>query len=177
VPPHSATQAQEEANNAREIAELTGQTVETQQRKSLLDEYLLNAKRDSEDFDSDPMERIIRQVLSAESPAAVLTPTDVKQARDIIGVPLLLADFDLNQSEFDAGAPFYANMAVLAPGGEPMVVNCGHKKVLAQLVKLKEFDQFPYRVRFITRGTSKQGTPMLEMEAWEESEYADNPPF
>jgi hypothetical protein len=99
------------------------------------------------------------------------------QARDMIDIPLMLADFELNKSEYDVGAPFFASMAVLVPGGEPAVVNCGHKKVLAQLVKLKEFNEFPYRVKFIARGQSKQGTPMLELTAWTEDEYSDTPPF
>lgn len=155
----------------------SGQSGETTRAPSALDKFLLDASAQGGDVERDPMESIIRQVLSAESPAAVLTPTDVQQARDIVGVPLMLADFELNKSEFDVGAPFFASMAVLGPGGVPMVVNCGHKKVLAQLVKLKEFDQFPYRVMFIERGQSKQGTAMLELTAWEEETYKDNPPF
>jgi hypothetical protein len=44
-------------------------------------------------------------------------------------------------------------------------------------VKLREFNEFPYRVMFIERGQSKQGTAMLELTGWEEETYAENPPF
>lgn len=155
----------------------SGQSGETTRAPSALDKFLFDASNQGGDVERDPMESIIRQVLSAESPAAVLTPTDVQQGADLVGIPLMLADFDLNKSEFDAGSPFFASMAVLGPGSTPMVVNCGHKKVLAQLVKLREFDQFPYRVMFIARGQSKQGTPMLELTAWEDEQFKDNPPF
>jgi hypothetical protein len=144
---------------------------------SALDRFFADAKDQGGDVERDPMESIIRQVLSADSPASVLTPTEVMKASDMVGIPLLLVGFELNESEYDAGSPMYGSMAVLVPGGQPTVVNCGHKKVLAQLVKLQEFNEFPYRVIFVTRGTSKQGTPMLELNAWTEEQYADNPPF
>ena len=144
---------------------------------SQLNKFLLDASTRDGDPDLDPMDGIIRQVLSASSPAAVLTPTEVRQGQDMVGVPLMLVDFELHQSEFDAGSPFYATMAVLIPPGEPDVVNCGHKKVLAQLVKLKEFGEFPYKVVFINRGTSKQGTPMLELTSWKDDDFEDEPPF
>jgi hypothetical protein len=145
--------------------------------QAALEKYLLDATTQDEGYERNPMDSIIQQVLNATSPAAVLTPTDVQQARDLIDIPMMLIDFELNKSEFDAGSPFYASMAMLGPGAVPMVANCGHKKVLAQLVKLKQFNEFPYRVKFITRGQSQQGTPMLELTAWEEEEYSDNPPF
>jgi hypothetical protein len=144
---------------------------------SELDKYLHDAKSADGDPDVDPYELIIRQVLAADSPAAVLTPVEALQGRDLVNVPLMLLDFQLNQSEFDTGSPFYASMAVLTPGGDPAVANCGHKKVLAQLVKLKQFNEFPYRVMFHERGVSKQGTPMLELRAWKEEDFSDEPPF
>lgn len=143
---------------------------------SELDKYLHDAKGADGDPDVDPYEMLIRQVLNADSPAAVLTPVEAMQGRDMVDVPLMLLDFTLNESEYDSGSPFYVSMAVLTPGGDPAVVNCGHKKVLAQLVKLKQFNEFPYRVMFRTKGQSKQGTPMLELVGWKEEDYAE-PPF
>lgn len=172
-----STTKQEERNLEGTVVKREADSQPVVRRESALDRFLLDASAQGGDVERDPLESIIRQVLSAESPAAVLTPTDVQQARDIVSVPLMLADFELNKSEFDVGAPFFASMAVLGPGGVPMVVNCGHKKVLAQLVKLREFNEFPYRVMFIERGQSKQGTAMLELTAWEEETYKDNPPF
>jgi hypothetical protein len=151
----------------------TGQTTGV----AALNQFLADKTNQGSDPNADPMDGIIQQVLNADSPAAVLTPVEPLQARDMVGVPLMLVGWELAQSEYDAGSPFYANMAVLTPGGDPSIVNCGHKKVLAQLIKLEEFGQYPYKVVFITRGTSKQGTPMLELTAWKDEDFEDNPPF
>src|SRR5271169_3068683 len=111
-----------------------------QRQMSKFDQFLLDRQAEGGDPERDPYEGIIAQVLSAETPDAVLTPIEALQGRDVLGVPLLLVGFELNQSEFDAGSPFYASMAVIrSDTQEPTVVNCGHKKVLAQLVKLDEF--------------------------------------
>lgn len=144
--------------------------------ESVLDAFLLNAHTQDGDPEVDGYERIIRQVLRAETPLAVLTPAEAVQGRDLVGVPLMLRGFLLEESEYDTGSPFFAVMDVLAPGGEELPVSCGHKKVLAQLVKLREFDQWPYRVMFAERGKSQQGTPMLELTTWKEEDFAE-PPF
>lgn len=133
--------------------------------------FLTKDIAEMEERASDPMQRIIQQVLDADSVDAVLTPVEVMQARDIVGVPFLLQDFDLNQSEYDAGSPFYASMVcVMPPGDDVRVVNCGHKKVLAQLVKLRQFNALPLPVKFIERGRSQQGTAMLELSKWDEGD-------
>jgi hypothetical protein len=140
-----------------------------------LESLLVAHKGDWEDPERDPMDGIIQQVLSAESPSAVLTPYEALQAKDLIGVPFLLTDWTPRESEFDAGSPIYASIAAIMTDGSPQVINCGHKKVLAQLVKLKQFNEFPYKVMFITRGQSKQGTPMLELTTGPDEAFAEVP--
>ena len=141
-----------------------------------LDVFLRAQGEQVPDPDAGGYERIIEQVLSATSPDVVLTPVEALQAKEIVGVPLILYGFDLNKSEYDVGSPFYVSMqCAVAQDGTPAIINCGHKKVIAQLVKLKEFDQFPYNVVFRERGVSKVGgTAMLELVKWETSE---EPPF
>jgi hypothetical protein len=158
----------------RERAEIATGSVQGAKALTL---FLADKANAVEDPDRDPMDGIIQQVLNADSPAAVLTPIEPLRAQDLVGVPLILAGWELAQSEYDAGSPFYANMAVLTPHAGEAIVNCGHKKVLAQLVKLEQFDEYPYKVVFINRGTSKQGTPMLELTAWKDEDFADGPPF
>lgn len=142
-----------------------------------LNQFLADKSNQGGDPNSDPMDGIIQQVLKADSPAAVLTPTEVLQAVQLTDVPIILVGWSLAQSEYDAGSPFYANLAVITPDGEPNVVNCGHKKVLAQLIKLEEFNEYPYKVMFITRGSSKQGTPMLELTEWPKDYEPAEVPF
>jgi hypothetical protein len=146
-------------------------------RPSEFDQFLTDKQARDGDPEVDPYERIIKQVLSAETADAVLTPVEVKQGRDIIGMPIIVIGFTLNKSEYDAGSPFYASMECLfPPDGTSEVVNCGHKKVLAQLVRLQELDAFPAEVQFTTRGQSKQGTPMLELTKWTQQE-SESVPF
>jgi hypothetical protein len=148
-----------------------------------LDAFLYDANElESSDPDA-AHRRIIDQVLSASTPDAVLTPVDAIDGAQVLGVPLLLFSWAMNKSEFDAGSPFYASMQcadLRTDPASPVVVNCGHKRVLAQLVKLQEFDQYPYQVMFRTRGQSRHGTPMLELVKWEpddsDSENS-SPPF
>ena len=143
-------------------------------KRSEFDAFLANREAERADSKEDAYESIIRQVLSAETPDAVLTPTDVLQGRDLIDVPLVVLGFVLNQSEYDVGSPFYATMDVIrGPDEPPFKVNCGHKKVIAQLVRMEELGGFPFQARFITRGTSKVGgTPMLELTKWTEEQEA-----
>ena len=159
--------------------ELTGEVVTTQaegQSKperlpSRLADFIASDIAEVSEKTTDPMARIIDQVLNAETADAVLTPFEVQQAKDIVGVPIVIQAFELNESEYDAGSPFYASMACqFPPDGDLQVVNCGHKKVIAQLVRLKQLDAFPVPVKFITRGKSKQGTPMLELTKWDDGD-------
>jgi hypothetical protein len=132
------------------------------------DKFLMEQQGAIPEDGRDPYQKIIEQVLTAETPDAVLTPVEVLQARDLLGENLVVIGFELNKSEYDVGSPFYATMSVLRrPDEPPVVVNCGHKKVIAQLVRLKELDGFPIQAQFVTRGTSKAGgTPMIEMTKW-----------
>jgi len=132
------------------------------------DRFLIDRNQESADPEIDAYQAIIEQILTAESPDDVLTPIEAKKASDMVDVPLILHGFEMNESEYDAGSPFYASMKVVnALTGEPCVVNCGHKRVLAQLVKLDQFQQYPYQVMFKEQGKSKKsGSPMLVMVKW-----------
>ena len=140
------------------------------QRSSDFERMLIAQQETVAEDSKDPYERIIRQVLDAETPDAVLTPPEVLQGRDLIDENIVVLDFELNKSEYDVGSPFYASIQALRnPDSPPVVVNCGHKKVIAQLVRLKELNAFPVQVRFMSRGVSKAGgTPMLELTKWGE---------
>ena len=152
-----------------------GTVVVPSKDESVLDKYLRSETSMDTDGPGGGYEAIIRQVLAAESPDAVLTPVEAEQARDYVGINLLLHGYELNQSDFDAGSPWYASLQVEHPdSGERKVLNCGHRKVMAQLVKLRQFDQWPYKVMIMERGRSAQGTPMLELRKWVE---LDAPPF
>jgi hypothetical protein len=133
--------------------------------------------------EDDPFRRIIDQILSAETPDAVLTPIEARKLNEFIGVPLLLFGYTLQKSEYDVGTPFYAAMECQeAESREPVVITSGHKKVLAQLVKLRQFDRWPYEVMPVARGTGAGGDPLYELGKWPQDYVqgkgsTDEPPF
>ena len=114
-------------------------------------------------------QRIIEQVLNAQSPDEVLTPSEAHPCKEMADIPLVLHGFDLNESEFDEGSPFYASMkCVNYTTGEPVIVNTGYKKMIAQLMKLDQFQQYPYNVMVKQQGKSKQtGSPMYALVKWQ----------
>ncbi len=139
--------------------------------------WLFTGSEGAELADDDPFASIIRQILSSASADVVLTPVEATQASDIIDIPIVVFDFALNKSEYDVGSPFYASIqAQYAKTEEPIVVNCGHKTVIAQLIRLKQLGAMPFAATFETRGHSRQGTPMLRLRKYEEPE-TEAPPF
>jgi hypothetical protein len=140
-------------------------------------EWLLQGGEGGELAEDDPYKRIIQQILSAESPDIVLTPVEPVQASQVVGHHLELFGHSLNKSEYDVGSPFYASMEVKNhTTAESQVVNCGHKAVIAQLIKLEQFGDYPYHVTFAEKGRSAQGTAMLRLVKWTEPELSE-PPF
>ena len=130
--------------------------------------WLTDEKAKEGEPDVSAHQRIIEQVLNANSPDEVLTPVEAESAKDMVGIPLILHGFDLNESEFDVGTPFYASMkCVNYTTGEPAAVNCGHKKIIAQLMKLEQFTQYPYHIMVRETGKSKvTGSPMFSLVKW-----------
>lgn len=131
-------------------------------------QWLTDSGAIERDPDLDPYQRIIDQVLSAATPDDVLTPIEAYKARDMVDVQLVLHGFEMNESSFDVGSPFYASMHVTrADTGEIMVVNCGHKKMIAQLIRLQQLGGYPFNVKVIEQGRSKiTGDSMLALAKW-----------
>src|SRR5260221_482855 len=79
---------------------------QTPVRASDLDQYLRDTHAAEVDPDEGAYSRIIEQVLKSTSPDIVLTPTEAVDAKDMVGIPLVITGFDLNESEYDQGSPF-----------------------------------------------------------------------
>ena len=163
---------------------VTGTVVPTTREQVLADPYsgvhplqlseqesqLIYSGKDGTDLEeADPYRRILDQILNAETPDAVLTPVEAHKIGEYLGIPLLLFGFELQRSEYDTGSPFYAAMQCRDVNkDEPVVITSGHRKVLAQLVKLRQFAQWPYQVMPIARGTGQGGDPLYELTKWPE---------
>jgi hypothetical protein len=136
-------------------------------KRSLAERLTTQAETLSVDGDQ-TYERIIQQVLNADSVDIVLTPQELRKADDLVGQAIVIVDFDLQESEFDAGSPFYATMHVItSESEEPEPINCGHRKLLAQLVRIKELSGFPVACQVVRKGKARiGGTDLLELTKW-----------
>lgn len=122
--------------------------------------WLVNEVGDADAESAAGMEAIVRQVLSADNPTQVLRQTLPMDATHVLGVPMLLLDFSIRESEFEGtkSLPFYASLQVMmGEPAEPRVVNTGAIKVLAQLKRLRELDQWPQVVMIEEAAKAKKG--------------------
>lgn len=126
--------------------------------------FLFESGEKAEDEMSDSYKSIIEQILSAETPDQILTPVEVKQPRDVENELLDIFDCRWQRSDFEVGSPMYASIeAKSVLSGEPLVVNCGQKPVMAQLVRLQQLGALPVRAYFRKTGTNAHGTAMYRL--------------
>lgn len=146
--------------------------------------FLFEAGEKAEEEMSGTYQSLIEQILSAETPDQILTPVEVMQPRDMVGEPLEIFAMRLQKSEYEVGSPMYASIeAKMLSTGEPVVVNCGQKPVMAQLVRLQQLDSFPFRAFFRETGRNAHGTAMYRLTSLPQDRIKpsdgdkDEPPF
>lgn len=141
-----ATQKNPDPGATLDIVNEDGQTVVPLDDTGLAD-YLANEANDSQLDTVSTHRDIVQQILTRESAMDVLTDTEILNAKDIVGRPFALIATRFNESDFDAGSPWYASMDVhFVDTDTRSVVNCGHQALMAQLIKLHEFNEYPYPV-------------------------------
>lgn len=161
-----ATKKIEDTGTSLDIVDEDGQVVVPVDDTGLGD-YLAHEANDSQLDTVSTHRDIVQQILSRESAMDVLTDTELLNAKDIVGRPFALIATRFNESDFDAGSPWYASMDVHFPDTDTRaVVNCGHQALMAQLIKLDEFKEYPYPV-VIKQGTkpNRFGTYPLRLVA------------
>lgn len=108
------------------------------------------AAADDGNFDTDPEQvtlDIIARILKAETVEDVLGTSTATHARDYLNVPFLLTGVRFNRGDFaDSGTNFYALLEGADDNGEPLVVSCGAKNVIAQSWKLADMGALPLSV-------------------------------
>jgi hypothetical protein len=114
---------------------------------------------------SDNYRAIIEQILNADTPEQILTPIDIMQPRDVVGRALRLFDVRWQVSEFEVGSPKYASIECQdLETGQPMVINCGQKPVMAQMLRLSQLkDGLPQDAFFRVTGQNSFGTDMYRL--------------
>jgi hypothetical protein len=131
-----------------------------------LSAYLQDESAYTEPDRTQAYRQIIDQILNADTPEDVLTPVEAVNASEHTERPFILYGFDVNQSEFDVGSPFYASMHVrFLDDDDPAVVNSGNQALMAQLIRLSQFENGFPRTVVIRKGKrpNRHGTFPLRL--------------
>lgn len=117
--------------------------------------------------DPDQISReIMDRIVQAETPEKVLEQAGTIAAEDYIGKPFVLTDARAMRSALDEGpGVYYALNCVDPETGEPFVMTCGGRNVLAQVFRLKQLDALPRRVKITAAGKTAQGYTPLWLNA------------
>lgn len=102
------------------------------------------------------MASIISEIMEATSAAEVMEERSALHARDIVNVPLLMHGFELREGTYeDSQTGYYAAITVSRQGSETTrIVTCGGMKVLAKLMMLDRFGEWPQVFYFTSKKTS-----------------------
>ena len=119
-----------------------------------------------DDDTSAGLESIIRQTLEAPDMAAVLRQTLPQSGQNFIDTPMLWTGFRILPSEYEdgGGAPFYASLQVLVgEPPEPRVINCGGWRLLAQVMRAYDADEWPQVVMIVeaAKAKGKKAAPLM----------------
>jgi hypothetical protein len=109
------------------------------------------------------MENAVARILSGESAEDVLTSDVPVSGKMYVDKPFTLYGFAITESDFEEGSPYYANLDVTL-GTDPRrrILNVGGIKVLAKLMKLDEFGEWPVVVK-LTSSETKRGYQVLDL--------------
>lgn len=121
-----------------------------------------------EDTPTDAARQIVQDILDATTAEEVLTEAEVIHARDIIDEPFVALSVRLLNSAYDGeGIAIYAVIEAADDAGEPMIITCGARNVVAQLWQLSRLNSLPRRVKIVERGKARNGksAPMRLIDA------------
>ena len=113
-----------------------------------ISQYLANEA----DYDTPPAEAahaaIIAEVMSKDTAEGVLAETEPIPLDQLVGHILTVHSFTMNESDYDQGPPIYATVrAHDETDEEPVLINIGHQRVMAQLMRLRDLDALPVRAQ------------------------------
>lgn len=102
------------------------------------------------------MASIISEIMDAKDAAEVLQERSALHAKDILNVPLIMHGFELREGTYeDSQTGYYAAITVSRAGSDATrIVTCGGMKVLAKLMMLDRFGEWPQVIYFTSKNTS-----------------------
>lgn len=121
------------------------------------------------DLDIDPgdmAEQITKRLLTAESLDDLLSPQEAEKADDWIGKAIEVHGGRWMRSDYDEGAPVYLLIdAVDVESGERVLITCGARNVMAQVMRMHQQGWLPAKVKITrARRASKAGFFPLWLE-------------
>lgn len=159
-PPQGSGSGNGNAPDAQALATLGATVGEVQERaqrnmQTFIEWQVARAETTDEDQYA-LMASIISEIMEAESASEVLEERSALHARDIVNVPLLMHGFELRQGTYeDSQTGYYAAITVSRQGSDATrIVTCGGMKVLAKLMMLDRFGEWPQLFYFTEKKTS-----------------------
>ena len=163
---------QPESSEATGPEVITGEVAPKTPAINALMEWLAAMCEVAEEDTQAGLESIVRQMLEAPDMASVLRQTIPQSGKNFVDVPMLWTGVRIIPSEFEdgGGAPYYASMSVMVgEPPEPRVINCGGWRVLAQVMRQVEADEWPkvVMIKEMTKAKGKQSPPLglVEVDA------------
>ena len=90
----------------------------------------------STDDPQEVQERILRSIITAQSPADLLRAGEATPASELYGVPVRINAIRASESDFEAGVDWYLHVdAELLGNGDRVTFSCGARDVCIKLVK------------------------------------------
>jgi hypothetical protein len=161
-----------ESSEATATEALTGEVASKTPAINALMEWLANMCEVAEEDTQAGLESIVRQMLEAPDMASVLRQTMPQSGKDFVDVPMLWTGVRIIPSDYEdgGGAPYYASMSVMVgEPPEPRVINCGGWRVLAQVMRQVESDEWPkvVMIREMAKAKGKKNPPLglVEVDA------------
>lgn len=106
---------------------------------------------------------ILARILMSGTAEEVLKSRDVTHAQDILGEPIMIESIKWQRSDHQQSSSCYVVMTAQSLNDQrPMIITCGGRNVMMQLLKLRMLDAFPVNVRIdkSTKPTSNGYYPL-----------------
>lgn len=104
------------------------------------------------DSDAAVMEDITAQIMNATTLDEILADSGLVESEEILGVPIQIWDFKVNESDYAQGLPFYLVIKCIRQDTmSDILVSCGSWKVVGQLLAMKQRGMLPAIVKLHRR--------------------------
>lgn len=125
---------------------------------SWLDTNLRDAMRTMDGSASGAVEDIVAAVMNADNVVDILAESTLLDAEDILGVPLQIWGYKVNESEFQQGMPGYMVInAIRIDTKADATFTTGAYKVQAQMLRLGQLQKFPVNAKVVKAAKPTKG--------------------